>query len=273
MIAYGYGRASTLKQKGKMTRKDQELFCISYFQTKLKDEGYEWGGFYYDEAKSGGTVFSERDKGFVLYHLLQRGDFLMCSEMSRMFRNKIDGLTCLEDLDKRGVLKYIGDMGDMSGMHGNEVISEYVEYQLIGLAHMQRKLLSKSMMEKFARLEEAGIPHSRSAPIGWKIVGEGLNKRYRVDNNERYHVDHMNKLSLKGYSNAQIAVENYSHEVEKEFKPKAGRGFTDEHYVDWALQARAVGYPRKYTSYKKWRRAWLAGDIKDCHALPAEASQ
>jgi hypothetical protein len=116
-------------------------------------------------------------------------------------------------------------------------------------------------------------PHSRSAPVGWKIVGEGLNKRYRVDDNERYHVEHMNKLSLKGYSNAQIAVENYSHKVEKEFNPKAGRGFTDEHYVDWALQARALRYPKKYTSYKKWRQAWLAGDITDCPALPAEASQ
>lgn len=252
---YGYGRHSTDKQG--MTREVQMLKCRDYFDSHLASRGIEWAGFFYDTAVSGGVPFSEREHGRTVYFSLQRGDYLVVASVDRLFRNKRDGFVTLDQLDKKGIKRVILDLPDLSGLEGDEELYEMLEDQMVLYAHMFRRMHSRKQRRDNAAKRQAGLPFSRCAPIGWRIVGERRAREYRVDHNERRYIDFMQTLSDEGMSIEQIALWCFR---QKEFTTKTGRRFTHPSYVRWALRARAAGYP-KVTSQEEFSRLWSSGEI------------
>lgn len=252
---YAYGRHSTNKQG--MTREVQAKTCRDYYDTHLAKKGVEWVDFFYDNAVSGGKLFSERDQGRLVYFALQRGDYLVVASMDRLFRAKVDGFVTLDQLDRKGVKRVVLDLPDLSGLEGDAELYDMLESNMVLYAHMYRRMLSRKMKRDNAAKKEAGLPFSRCAPIGWKMVGDRKSKYYRVDHAERKYVGFMQTLADEGMSVDNIA---FWCATQSEFPVKKGRRFAHPSYVRWALRARQAGYP-KITSQEEFSRLWQSGEI------------
>ena len=252
---YAYGRHSTNKQG--MTREVQSRTCRDYYDTHLANKGVEWVDFFYDDAISGGKLFSEREQGRVVYFSLQRGDYLVVASMDRLFRAKVDGFVTLDQLDRKGVKRVVLDLPDLSGLEGDAELYDMLESNMVLYAHMYRRMLSRKMKRDNAAKKEAGLPFSRCAPIGWLMVGDRKSKAYRVDHAERKYVSFMQTLEDEGLSADEIAC---WCATQTQFTPKQGRRFAHPAYVRWALRARLAGYP-KVTSQEEFSRLWASGEI------------
>ena len=260
---YGYGRHSSLKQG--MTREVQQKSCREYYDAHLKSKGVEWGGFHYDAALTGNTIFAEREQGRIVYFALKQGDYLIVASTDRLFRNKVDGFVTLDQLDKKGVRRVILDLPDLSGIDGDPEVYEMIEDQMVLYAHMYRRMLSRKMRRDNQFKRERGIPFSRSSPPGWKQVGDRLSKAYRVNAYERTIIDFMQTMHEEGMTYEQIALW-YMHEEDKgRFRGKVIRRFRNEGAVRWALRAREANYPM-ITNLKEFTAAWRSGKITLNHA-------
>ena len=255
---YAYGRHSTSKQGA--TQDTQERACRDYYDTRLANKGVEWAGFYYDDAVSGGKSWSEREQGRLVYFSLKAGDYLVVASVDRLFRNKVDGFNTLQLLDKKGVKRVVLDLPDLSGLEGDEELYEMIEDQMVLYAHMYRRMQSRKMKRDNASKREAGLPFSRCAPIGWKVIGSGRDRQYRVDHTERRYVAYMQLLEDQGMSIDDIA---YWCGTQKEYATKEGRRFPHPSYVRWALRARLAGWPL-ITNQADFSRAWASGEIGLC---------
>lgn len=257
--AWAYGRHSTDHQG--MTREKQHDECRRYYDTHLASRGVEWGGFVYDTAVSGGVPFSERENGRVLFFSLQQGDYLIVSDTSRLFRNKVDGFTVLDQLDKRGVKRVILDLPDLTGLHGDDELLDLIESNMLVFAHAFRRMASRNKKREIAAKKQAGLPYSRSAPPGWKIVGDRKSKEYRVHVRERQMIDFMQTMRDTGMSAEEIALWSMD---QKEFTSAVPvRRFTTPARVLWALRCREAGYP-KITNLTEFNRKLRSGEIALC---------
>ena len=256
---YAYGRASTSKQG--MTQDVQEKMCRDYYDTHLVNRGIEWGGFFYDSATSGGTIFSEREQGRLLYFSLKKGDYLVVSAMDRLFRNKRDGFVTLDELDRLGVKRVVLDLPDLSGLEGDAELFDMLESNMVLYAHMYRRMLSRKMKRDNQVKRDNGIPYSRSAPMGWKLWGDRKRREYRVNHDERKVIDFMQSLSDDGMSHEEIALW-YCHAEDKgQFRTKTMRRFTDAAIVRWALRARIADYPL-ITNRPEFTNKWSRGELR-----------
>jgi DNA invertase Pin-like site-specific DNA recombinase len=253
---YGYGRHSTDKQG--MTKEVQEAKCEEYFKRHLQPEGYEWGGFYYDPAVSGSSPFAEREYGRQVFLLAQRGDMIVTAAMDRMFRSRKDGFHTLDMLEARGVKHVLLDMPMIDFDRMPRAYAEYMQGTLLLSAQLMRRVVSERMKEDNAIKRQQGLPYSRSAPIGWKIVGDRKSKAYRVDHLERKLCDHMQDMRDSGMSYDEIAQWNYT---QKQFTCK--RSFFTGNRVKWALRARMADYPL-ITNMEEFSRKWRSGQIVLC---------
>lgn len=255
---YAYGRHSTSKQG--MTREVQEQSCEDYFNTRLKSRGFEYAGFFYDKAQSGGTIFSEREYGRQVYFSLKPGDYLITADMSRLFRNKTDGFVTLDQLDRKGVKRVILDLPDLSGLEGDAEMYDLLESNLVVYGHMYRRMQSRKMRRDNEVKRENGIPFSRSSPVGWKQVGTRQSKAYRVNDYERTIVDFMHTLIAEGQSHDDVALWYCHAEEQGKFRGKTIRRFTTAAMVRWALRARRADYPM-ITNRAEFTKRWSSGQI------------
>ena len=264
--AWLYGRHSTNKQG--QTERTQRTACENYYRTRLAPSGVELAepGWFYDRATSGGTRFSEREQGRLIFFGMERGDYLVVQDMSRLFRNRADGFATLEELDRKGIKRCILDLPDLTGIE-DDVINETIEGQLVLFGHMYRRMLGRKMRADNEIARQNNLPFSRSAPIGWKIVGSGKARTYRVNQREREMVALMQTMADDGVDLIGIAFWS-SRQGRKQF-PNC-RAFTTEKRVRWALRARLAGWPM-ITNIDEFSRQWTAGLITADQTLPAEA--
>lgn len=263
---FAYGRHSTNKQG--QTREVQEYECKRYYDTHLASKGIEYAGFFYDPAESGGTRFSEREAGRFVFFSLARGDYLICTAMDRLFRDRADAFSTLDQLDRKGVKRVILDLPDLTGLDMDVEIMEMVEGSMVVYAHTYRRMLGRKMRKDNAVKREAGIPYSRGCPPGWKQIGDRKDRQYRVDNRERSMIDFMHTLMEDGMSAGQIAL---WCQRQTQFNLGSKRSFTTEKRVRWALRARLCGYPL-ITNVEDFQRQWRSGELTVDRSLLGEGT-
>lgn len=250
---YGYGRHSTDKQG--MTREVQEAKCKEYFTRHLAPKGYEWVDFFYDPAVSGEKPFAEREQGRIVFFAAERGDYIVTAAMDRMFRSRKDGFHTLDMLEAKGVKHVLLDMPQIDFDLLPPAYAEYMQGNLLLAAQLMRRLVSQRMKEDNSVKRANGIPFSRSAPPGWKIVGERRAKAYRVDQREREMIAFMQTMRDEGMSLDSIALWGYT---QKAFDCK--RKYVTAARVKWALLARRAGYP-KITNHDEFVAKMKSGEI------------
>lgn len=246
---YGYGRHSTHKQA--MTREVQEWRCQDYWDKNLRPQGVEWGGFYYDKAKSGKYPMSEREHGRTVYGIARPGDHVVIAKMDRAFRNVADGIAVIDMFTCKKVTFHSLDLL----IDTRTALGRFFRTVLLAVAELEREFASERTSEMYAYARENQLPYGHSCPIGWKIVGERPNKRFRIDPNERALAQQIVEMAAEGMSQEKIALWGYTQQG---FPNK--RQFTSREAVKWVINAWMADYP-KIVNYKSLRKAIRLGEI------------
>lgn len=232
---FGYGRHSTHKQE--LTEDVQRERCEDYFHRLLASKGVQWGGFYYDAAVSAGRMpFAERPQGRLLFHAAQPGDHVIMTRLDRCFRSVLDGVSVMEQLEKRGVFFHSLDYN----IDTSTPVGRYVRNILLAGAELERDLARERTNEVYAYLQANDLPYTKMPPMGWKVVKTKHRKEFRVCQEERDFIEMLAQGSKAGASLSDLAL----HCLQDPLARQQRRNFAAWTAIKWALQARDLGYPK-----------------------------
>lgn len=177
---YGYIRVSTDKQTVENQRFEVEKFCEA---KKIHID--HW----IEETESGATPVEKRKLGAQMKKL-QKGDVLICTELSRLGRSLFMVIILLDECLKKGVEVWTTKEGYQLGDNMN---SKAMAFAFGLAAEIERNLISQRTKEALAARRAAGVVLGRQ---------EGSkNKKYKLD----VHKDYIIKKLSEGKSSYYIA--------------------------------------------------------------------
>ena len=161
-MIYGYIRVSTDKQTV-----ENQRFEINEFCKKNGIKADKW----IKETISGTKEPDERKLGGLLYNL-QKGDILICSELSRLGRNLLMIMSILNMCMTKGV--QVWTIKDNYRL-GNDINSKVLAFAFGLSAEIERNLISQRTKEAMARIkaqgDHVGRPHgAKSSEL--KLTGK-----------------------------------------------------------------------------------------------------
>lgn len=177
---YGYIRVSTDKQTVENQRFEIEKFCES---KKIKVD------YWIEETESGATPVEKRKLGTSMKKL-QKGDVLICTELSRLGRSLFMVMTLLDECLKKGVEVWTTKEGYQLG---DNMGSKVMAFAFGLAAEIERNLISQRTKEALAARRTAGVV------LGRKKGSQ--NKKYKLDAHKEYIIKKINE----GKSNYYIA--------------------------------------------------------------------
>jgi DNA invertase Pin-like site-specific DNA recombinase len=227
---YGYCRASTAGQQ--YTYEAQRAAIQKAYDSKYKDEGYEWGGFFEDKATSGGKPFTEREHGLALWVSAQPGDVVCWSKMDRAFRNVYDAAQLIQMFDTKGIKILSLDIALDTGTS----LGKFVMHLLASVAEMEREWVRTRTRDALAIRQSKGLPHAGRPPVGWMKKPDG---KWVPDQTERKLIEWLIYMhDRKGWSWSRLAA----HLKRKKIK-RANGHFYSQCFMHYAVKAREAGYP------------------------------
>lgn len=179
-MIYGYIRVSTDRQ----TVKNQQ-FEISNFCTKKELSVSHW----IKETISGTKAVSDRKLGCLLKKM-EKGDILVCSELSRLGRNLLMIMSVLNECMNRDI--QVWTIKDNYRL-GNDISSKVLAFAFGLSAEIERNLISQRTKEALARRKAEGKHIGR--PKG------ALSKKLKLSGQEDFIISELKK----GVSQVQLS--------------------------------------------------------------------
>ena len=215
----------------------QEDRCRDYYSRVMLGKGVQWGKFYYDTAVSAGRVpFAERPEGRLLFHSARPGDHVVMTRLDRCFRSVLDGVSVMEQLEKRGVFFHSLDYN----IDTSTPVGRYVRNILLAGAELERDLARERANEIFSYRISNGLPYTAAPPMGWRIATSGKRREFRACLTERKFIDKLRAGRDSGASLEELALYCWDNKEELPVK----RNFGTPTAIKWALQAQALGFPK-----------------------------
>jgi putative DNA-invertase from lambdoid prophage Rac len=197
---YGYCRASTEKQKGSVPT--QEELITAY----CKRLGLDNPEFFLDPAVSGRKSLHDRPAGRQLLSRIQKGDYLIITNLDRLSRSLKDTISVLDSFQKKNIRLHAISFGGMAVdftspqgrflVHTLAAVAEFMcalmrERTAVGLA-MARKKRGVVKLDTIPPSAGLGFKYIK----GWKETPEGskFTKIKVVDENELKLMDKMIKM-------------------------------------------------------------------------------
>ena len=159
-MIYGYIRVSTDKQTV-----ENQRFEICKFLKDTKIQVDEW----IEETISGTVSPSKRNLGKLLQKT-KKGDYIICSELSRLGRNMFMIMSILNILMERGVIIYT--VKERYRL-GEDLTSKVLAFAFSISAEIERTLISQRTTEALRRKKAEGVVLGR--PRGKKNKNHKLN--------------------------------------------------------------------------------------------------
>lgn len=256
---YGYGRHSTSKQTGKNTEGDQKDRCFQYWKEQLQPHGIEWGGWFYDRAKSGSSRWDERDFGRSLALRMRPKDWLITDHNDRLFRNNHDAWYWHEKFSERQIHVRMLNILGTENLEFPE--ANMVKGQAYLAAQYQRDNCSRKEIKRVRGCKEKGKPWSASAPPGWKrkfVSGEWV---FRSNDHERAVIAFMHTLWEEGMNMGRIAQWWCSEKRKGRYDNKPMRSMSTAAIVRWCIRARIINYPQDIGNRDEFTKKWTAGEL------------
>lgn len=184
-MTYAYIRVSTDKQTV-----ENQRFEINKF---LKTTGIQID-FWIEETISGTVSPKKRNLGKILEHV-QKGDIIVCSELSRLGRNMFMIMSILNILMERGVIIYtVKERYKL----GEDITSKVLAFAFSISAEIERTLISQRTTEALRRKKADGIKLGR--PKGKK------NSHYKLSGYENKIITMLNEGYPKTLISKQLKV-------------------------------------------------------------------
>lgn len=181
-MKYGYIRVSSDKQTVENQRFEINRFCLR--------EGIAVDGWI-EETVSGTQPYSKRQLGKLLHHV-NKGDLIICSELSRLGRNLYMIMEILSLCMNRGCAVWTIKDGYRLG---DDLQSKVLAFAFGLSAEIERTLISQRTREALARLKAEGKP-----------IGRPKGSRTRKEAHPLFRHETYIRLSLsRGTSQREIA--------------------------------------------------------------------
>lgn len=196
-MAYGYVRVSSERQVRSGLGMDAQKETIKkYFEYRLKSNGFEWGDFWIDPAKSGNIPFQQRPAGGKLDLAMTKGDAIIVAKLDRAFRRALDFYRMMEIWEERGIHVHMLDLG----MDSSTPVGKMLMGMLAVIAEFERSRLRERVMEAKAQMKKNGRPTNQYCGFGNKAVGHGNRRRAIPDPYEREWIQKIVEKKLQGFS-------------------------------------------------------------------------
>lgn len=144
---YAYLRVSTDAQDVDNQRRGVAEYCA----------GKGWLPGYYEDTASGRTPWRERTLGKLLEQM-QRGDVLVCAEVSRLARSTLQVLEICKLAAERGLCLHIVKTGQVID---DSMASKVLTTMLALAGEIERDMISARTKESLARLKAEGVKLGR----------------------------------------------------------------------------------------------------------------
>jgi putative DNA-invertase from lambdoid prophage Rac len=127
---------------------------------------------YVDAGVSGSIQLGLRPAGHDMLDGARKGDVIVASKLDRLFRSARDTLTTVEILQEKGIEIILVDMGvDPVTSNGP---SKLFFSMLAAFAEFERGRINERMADgRRGKRARGGFMGGKSAPYGYKVVGEG----------------------------------------------------------------------------------------------------
>lgn len=171
---FGYTRSSTAAQE--ISCKAQAQIIKSYVESKqvIDWKDYEFLGIFEDYGVSSQIPFAERPEGSKVLLNAQKGDIIIASHLSRVFRNTTECVRFLDQITISGVNFIVLDANfDTStpvGLACLKIMAVFAELE----SKQTRERISSALQWK----KENGLPTGGSPPYGWRIEGKRKHARF-----------------------------------------------------------------------------------------------
>jgi DNA invertase Pin-like site-specific DNA recombinase len=196
--AFGYVR-QFCDPKDDETLVAQRQSIRDHFESRLKPQGFTWGGFFEDGRTSGGRPFGSRPEGLRLDLEVETGDVVVLPKLT-VIGGARDLVQVVGRWNKRGVVAhFVAEGVDTSTPMGKvflQVGAEFVE--------MRRSHRSERMQESIAQRKSLGLSGSGRAPYGFRNVGPSRKRRLAPDPFTRKVGRWVVRLKFAGYSWTQL---------------------------------------------------------------------
>lgn len=168
-IAFGYTRISVVDEGDDSKSLDAQATKIRQYcafrDLKLMD-------IFSDQAVSGGVRLEQRPRGGELMRQLRhqdaRGCHLVFARLDRAFRNALDSLTTLAELERLGITVHFADLGvDLSRPEGQLIVMV-----LSAVAEWERKRIAERTREVLLERKRQGLCYG-GIPLGYRRVEPG----------------------------------------------------------------------------------------------------
>lgn len=194
----GYVRVSSIGQVDGSSIDVQEQQIRAYAAMK----GFQLVNIYCDPAVSGGKPISERPEGSKLMESIRNREIsgMIVAKLDRGFRNTVDCLNTVDELDKLNISLHIIDLGG-SSVDSQSPSGRFMLTVLVAAAEMERNVIKarcNSGREQH-RAEGKAIGH---APFGYSADSEGVLK---VNEAEMAILDEIKSLKYRGFKLREIA--------------------------------------------------------------------
>jgi DNA invertase Pin-like site-specific DNA recombinase len=198
-----YCRVSTTEQSREgYSLGEQERQCRAIAEAFYSDREI---ALWIEPGVSGAVPLAKRKTGAQMVAALRSGDILIASKLDRVFRNLIDALTQIEDFVARRIDCIMLDIGTapISGTGAGKL-----QFQLLSaMGEFERTRGRERQADGLEARRAKGMPLSGTAPIGFRIEGEGRDRRLVPDPREQKMLAEMRRLHQQGHSFASIARE------------------------------------------------------------------
>jgi len=181
-MVYGYIRVSTDRQTVENQRFEIKKFCK---QETIKVD------YWIEETISGTKDIDKRKLGELLTRL-QKGDILICSELSRLGRNLLMIMSILNECMKNEI--QVWTIKDNYRL-GSDISSKVLAFAFSLSAEIERNLISQRTKEALARKKAEGVHIGRPKGV--------LSKTVKLTGKE----DEIKKLLQQGKSQVKISKE------------------------------------------------------------------
>lgn len=250
---FRYGRHSTAGQTGNNSEDEQQSSTLEWFHREWEPQDYIDAGWFYDAAQSGGKPLLRRPAFNQVFQQCKEGDIVLVTDVDRMSRDTVDGLTV------RRILVGMGcDMRDPGSRDWDED-EELVFTVKLGAGTHQRRKAGKKTAAVAKRRRSIGQPNGR----GCSTPPFGYYWRKTLDSNRRISPS---GATVKHYTYT-ARPEPTERRIIREFAERIRDGETvidvslnalrrpdlykkghfhrtwNERNVRMAIRARALGYP------------------------------